>query len=313
MPATQNLLSRASSVVGLLLSLAPAVHAQSVTITPGLRAGDEFRIEIVRIRENSQRPQQNGRSTTPVDVRVASVTTTGIALDWTSGQTSFDNRQVADDPLLAAASKAIVGLKLRILLNADGEYTGLGNQAEVAAALRKATDVFVRALAAKLPVEQRAGFEKMVRQVLSPASLIASATREAQIYFGLHGVALAVGEAVDTRIQQPNPLGTGAIPAVLRVRLESATDASAAVRTTITYEASALKEMTRALVEQSGRPVPPEALAQLPPIEMADAGRYLFDRTVGLMREVMVNRRMTAGANQRLDGWEMRLVAGPKR
>jgi hypothetical protein len=54
-------------------------------------------------------------------------------------------------------------------------------------------------------------------------------------------------------------------------------------------------------------------LAQIPPIEMADDGQYVFDRTVGLMREVVVNRRMATGANRRLDGWEIRLVAGPPR
>jgi hypothetical protein len=313
MAPNRKLLHCASSVLGLLSAIAPPVHAQAVTIAPRLRAGDAFRIEIVRIRENSQRPQQNGRSTTPVDVRVDSITATGIALDWTPGQTAFDNRQVANDPLLAAASNAIGGLRLRIMLNADGEYVGLGNQGEVAAALRKGTDMIVSSLLAKIPPEQRTAFAGMIAQVLSPATLLASATREAQMYFGLHGVALGVGEAVDTRIEQPNPLGTGTIPTVWRVRLESASAESAVVRTTTTYDAAALKEMTRALAEQSGKPIPPAALAQVPPIAMADDGQYLFDRTIGLMREVIVNRRMTAGANRRLDGWEIRLVAGPKR
>lgn len=313
MATTGKRLSCASALLVLLSLITTAVHAQNVTIAPGLRAGDEFRIEIVRIRENSQRPQQNGRSTTPVDVRVASVGATRLALDWTAGQTAFDNHQMADDPLLVAASNASGGLTLRILLNATGEYTGLGNQAEVAAALRKGTDVIVRGLLAKIPLEQRKPFERMVAQALSPATLIASATREAQIYFGLHGVALGVGETVETKIDQPNPLGTGAIPAMWRVRLDSASAESAVVRTTTTYDSAALEQMTRTLAEQSGKPIPPEVLAQVPPIEMADDGRYLFDRTLGLMREVVVNRRMTAGTNRRLDGWEIRLVAGPRR
>jgi hypothetical protein len=313
MATTAKLLTRFSSVLGLLLAIAPAVLAQNVTIAPGLRAGDEFRLEIVRIRENSQRPQQNGRSTTAVDVRVASVAATGIALDWTAGQTSFDNQQMADDPLVAAASNAVRGLKMRILLNARGEYAGLGNQTEVAAALRKGTDVIVRGLLAKIPLEQRKPFERMIAQALSPATMIASATRETQIYFSLHGIALAVGETVERRIDQPNPLGSGAIPAIWRVRLDSASAESAVARTTMTYDSAALKEMTRALAEQSGKPIPPEVMAQIPPIEMADDGNYVFDRTVGLMREVGVNRRMTTGANRRLDGWEIRLVAPPKR
>jgi hypothetical protein len=98
---------RTSIRTGLALALftatASAASAQDIEIAPRLRAGDTFRLEIVRVRENSQQPQLNGRSTTPVDVLVDSVTTTGMTLEWTQGPTTFENPQVAADPLLAAA------------------------------------------------------------------------------------------------------------------------------------------------------------------------------------------------------------------
>jgi hypothetical protein len=304
---------RSGLALALFTATASTASAQDVEIAPRLRAGDTFRIEIVRVRENSQQPQLNGRSTTPVDVLVDSVTTTGKTLEWTQGPTTFENPQVAANQLVAAASNAVRGIKLRITLSADGEYSGLANEAEVTTALRKRTDTIVQAILPKLPLEQRATFEKMIAQLLSPALLIASATREPQMYFGLNAVSLAVGEVVDAKIDQPNPLGAGVIPTVFRVTMESATSASADLRTTTTYDAAALRQMTGAMIAQSGDGLSEKDLAELPPIELADDGRYVFDRVSGLMREIVVNRRVSAGAVRRLDGWVIRLGEAPKR
>ena len=48
-------------------------------------------------------------------------------------------------------------------------------------------------------------------------------------------------------------------------------------------------------------------------MKMSDDGRFVHDRRVGLMREVIVDRRSAAGTEQRLDRWEIRLVRGPQR
>ena len=100
--------NRGTSIrTGLALALftATASAAQDVEIAPRLRAGDTFRLEVVRVRENSQQPQLNGRSTTPVDVRVDSVTPTGMTLEWTQGPTTFENPQVAGDPLRGSVER----------------------------------------------------------------------------------------------------------------------------------------------------------------------------------------------------------------
>jgi hypothetical protein len=304
---------RTGLALAFLTATASAASAQDVEIAPRLRAGDTFRLEVVRARENSQQPHTNGRSTTPIDVRVDSVTETGTTLEWTQGPTTLDNPQLAADPLLAAASDAVRGIKLRITLNADGEYSGLANEVEVAAALRKGIDVIMQGILVKVAPEDRAGFQKMIAPVLSPAALIASATREPQMYFGLNAVALAVGEAAEVKIDQPNPLGPGVIPTIYRVAMESATADSAELRTTTTYDAAALMRMTAAIVAKSGKPVSEKDLAGLPMMEMADDGRYVFDRVSGLMREIVVNRRASVGGARRLDGWVIRLQEAPKR
>ena len=300
------------STIALFIACAPA-QAQDIAIKPLLRAGDQFRLEVTRLRENSARPQLDGKSTTPVDVRVETVTDSGMTLAWTSGTTTFENPQLAQNPLLAAAAKAVAGLVLRINLNADGELTGLANEAEVASRLKATVDAIVGALAAKLPDEQKKPFQAVIGQLLSPSVLIASATREAQIYFGLNGVTVSAGDAVERSVDQPNPLGSGSIPAMLTISAESATADSATLITKSSYDPESLRRVTLGFIEQSGKRLPPEALAKLPQIQMDDTGRYVLDRPVGLMREVTVNRRVSAGANQRADGWEIRLTQPPQR
>jgi hypothetical protein len=304
---------RALPVIALLMLGSATVSAQEIAIAPQLRTGDEFRLEVNRTRKNSGRPQQDARGTTPVDVRVVSVTATGITLEWIPGDTTFDNSAVARDPLMGAAAAALKGLRLRINLSADGEFVGLANQAEVQPRLQAAVDIIMNDAIAKIPEDQRKGFRSFITQILSPATLLASVTSDAQTYFGLNGVTISVGEAIDVKIDQPNPVG-GTIAARFRVRAESATKESAVLITTTTYDPAALREMTRALAAKSGQSIPREELDKLPSMEMADDGKFVFDRSVGLMREVIVNRRISMGdAQQRFDGWEIRLIKSPTR
>ena len=184
----------------------------------------------------------------------------------------------------------------------------MSNQAEVAPKLKSVVDAVVRDLAARIPEDQRKGFLDLIGQVLSVDVLIASATRDAATYLGLNGASLAVGEAVDVDLEQPSPLGGGPIPAKFRVRMESATVDTASLKTSTTYDAAALVRLTQSLATQAGKPIPLEELAKLPPIDMADEGTFVFDRTRGLMREVKVNRRVVVGPNRRLDAWEIRLI-----
>ena len=286
--------------------------AQQVKIVPLLKSGDEFTLEVTRVREDSSRPLRNGKSTTPVDVRVVAATSDGIVLEWVPGESAIASSQ-AVDPVVTAAANALRGLKLRLALNANGEYAGLVNQNEVVPQVQKAVDLVLGRVMEQVPVDRRAAMQKVLAQALSPSLLVGSVTREAQMYFSMSGVALAVGETVAVNLEQPNPLGGGAVPATVRVTMESATDDSAVLTTVTTYDAAALLQMMRGLFEQSGKPIPESELAKLPPMQLSDEGRFVLDRKLGLARELVVNRRVTAGKNQRLDRWEIRLVSPPQR
>jgi hypothetical protein len=292
---------------GLLAIAAPA-DAQDISIVPTLRAGDSFQLDVVRIRENSAQPQQNGKSTTRVDVRVLSTNADGSVIEWVPGPTVFANPQMAANPLVGFASQALRDIRFQLNLNADGELKGLANQDEVAPKLKTVVDAVVRDLAAKMPEQQRKGFLDLIGQVLSVDVLIASATRDAATYLGLNGAALAVGEEAVVDVEQPSPLGGDPLPAKFRVRMESATADVASLKTTTTYDPAALMRLTRSLAKQAGSPTPPEQFINLPPMQMSDEGTFVFDRKRGLMREVKVNRRVSVGPNRRLDAWEIRLI-----
>jgi len=294
-------------------AIGTSASAQEVTIASRLRAGDEFRLEITRVRTNSSRPQQDAKTSTAIDVRVVSASAESTTLDWTPGATTVEGGQLGQDPLFLAASQVVNGAVLQIKLNTNGQYSGLVNEAEISSKLQRAIDVIVNGVAAKLPLEQRTGFQASVGRMLPPPVVIASATREAQMYFGLNGITCAVGQAVEVDIEQPNPLGSGVIPATLSIRAESVTSDSAVLSTRTTYDNAALLRLTRALIEQSGAAVSAEVLARVPPVKLDDDARYVFDRTIGLMRQVNVTRRVTAGTTQRLDSWEIRLTQAPPR
>src|SRR5688572_19448415 len=176
----------ASLLVGLFATASPA-SAQDVSILPKLRAGDSFQLDVIRIRENSAQPQQNGKSTTRVDVRVLSTNDEGSVIEWVPGATVFDNLRAARDPLVGFASQALRDIRFHLNLNVDGELEGLANQAEVAPKLKTVVDAVVRDLAARLPDEQRKAFLNLMGQLLSVDVLIASATRDAATYLGLNG------------------------------------------------------------------------------------------------------------------------------
>ena len=298
-------------VMALAIDAGPAV-AQDVTIIPKLRAGDGFQLQVIRTRENSSRSQQNSKARTLVDVRVVSAGPDGFVIEWVPGDTMLDNPQAAPDPIVGVASQALRDIKFRLNLNVDGELTGVANQAEVAPKLKAVVDAIIRELSARVPDTQRKQFLDFMGQVLSADVLIASATRDAGTYFGLNGVSLASSEAVEIDIEQPNPLGGAPLPATFSVRMESVTADTASLKTVTTYDGASLVRLTESLAKQAGAPIAPEELAKLPPIEMADEGTYLLDRHMGLMREVVVSRRVTVGPNRRLDGWQIRLLKGPR-
>ena len=114
--------------VAAALGVASPVIAQELVIVPKLRVGDEFHLQVTRTRQNSARPEQNGKSTTDVSVTVVAASAEGTTIDWVPGETTFSDGRTAQDPVIQLASKAMEGFRLRISLDKEGAFAGLANE-----------------------------------------------------------------------------------------------------------------------------------------------------------------------------------------
>ena len=294
-----------------LLTLLAVV--QDIEVRPKLVQGDKFRLEVTRIRRDSSRPQMNASGRTIVDGQVVSAGADGFVVDWVPGDTTFDNPQVMQDPTLAAAVQAGKGMRFRIALGPDGDFDRLLNEAEIRPKIQAMVGTIVSNLASQLPASQRKNFQDVMGRVLSPEALISSATQDAQIYWGLYGLSLGAGESIAVKLEQPNPMTGNPIPATFRVNMGPATGNTAILTTTTTYDKDVLLKMTLELAQRAGASLRPDEVEKMPSMQMADDGKYEFDRDYGLMRKVTINRRITAGPQDRVDGWIITLLEAPKR
>jgi hypothetical protein len=297
----------------LLLTVFPAAAAaQPVEITPRFRAGDEFRLDFTRERQTTR--VANISTRTPVTIRVLSTGPEGSELEWVAGDTQFSDPQVANNPIVAAALNAVRGLNLRLGFDAHGRFARLVNDEEVLGKLQALADNLTAQVAAMVPEAQRADLTAMMRQTMSPTLLRSSATRDIEIYFALNGARLVVGEMVEVENEVPNPFGGDPLPATFRIRLDSATADTASLTTTTVFGPDAIRAVTATVAQQAGQPIPSEALAKVASSQMTDEGKFVFDRSRGVMREVVVDRRVMAdGAVQRADHWTIRLVPAAAR
>jgi hypothetical protein len=296
----------------LFVSIPALLVAQEIHLRPRLLPGDEFRLEVFRSREDSNRPQSNSASRTPVDVRVVSADAKGFVVLWTPGPSEFEGAGADFDPTLGAASEIIGEQQFRIVLGPDGEFERVANEADLLPKLQAGVDLVIRAAMRDTPAAEAKRAEALVRQVLSPANLMTIATRDAQTYLSMYGAELAVGDAVEVPLSQPNPFGGDPLPAVLRVRMESASPESATISSAVVYDGDALKRMTVRIIAQAAVTPPPDEVAKFK-FEMSDNAKYVFDRKSGLFREVTNDRRITSGDMRRLDRCVIRLVREPKR
>ncbi|MEP7366600.1 MAG: hypothetical protein ABI972_25360 [Acidobacteriota bacterium] len=273
-----------------LLLLSCAVFAQELALRPTLQSGDVFELELVRSREDSRRPQLNGSSRTPVQVRVLEAGPNGFVLAWRPGATSFDNPEIVKNPVAALAANALKDTPLEIVLDPGGKFSGLRNQAAVTTKLLALRDEsFARYSAGLDDPQRKQAVANIVQRLLAPEALLSAAAADVQTYFSLHGSKLTRAKPVETAIQQPSPQGSGTIAATYRVTLELLDAHEAKIATITTYP-------------------------KQPALKLADSGYYVYNRAFGIMSDVVIVRS-AAGADSfsRKDTSEIRLVTKPAR
>lgn len=303
---------RIAVILLLLAAQASIVVAQEIQLRPRLIAGDEFRLEVTRSREDSAKPESNFVSKTPVDVRVVSANSTGFVIEWKPGLTFTEGGAVASDETMRMAGEIMGDAVMRIVLDEDGSFVRVANQAELLPKLQAAIDLVIKESQGGMEPEAAKRAEQLVRTILSPSNIIALATRDVQTYVSLFGAPLRLNQPMEVPLQQPNPLGGAPLDAVLRLKMTALTAETATITSTITYDGDALKKMTVGLIAQASVKPPPAEVEKFK-LDMTDDTRYTYDRVTGLFREVSNDRRISSGVLKRLDKVSIRLVRPPQR
>jgi hypothetical protein len=105
---------------------------------------------------------------------------------------------------------------MEAVLNSSGAFQGLRNQTSVEAKMRLAVDRLIKKLAESIPEESRRQTLEAMGRLVTPRTLISSATREIQLYFALYGMEIEQGKPVEGTLDVPNPIGDGSFPTQIR-------------------------------------------------------------------------------------------------
>lgn len=286
-------------------------HAQdSVQLQFAAKAGDTVRLRMARIREDANRPERNGRSHTPVDIRVLEAAGDGYVVNWKYGATSMDRQlTAAEKSVMEASSKLIESLQLEVMLDRHGAFQKLRNEVSVSRGMAGMVAGVMDFLRKAEPDEAKwKQIEPAMRQALSPQNQLMMITRDVQSYFGWYGVRFAKGETTETAAALPFPLGSGTVPVIIRARLVDQADPKKAMfASTTEYDGNALRDLTLKFFAQVMPQATLEQRQQMPALNASDEGRYVYNRASGWMDEILVTRRMSlADKVRRSDGWEFR-------
>ena len=296
----------------LLLALVVLPAAQEVEIVPRFVAGAEFRLEVTRSTENSERPKSNYSISRTVDVRVVSVNRDGAVLEWKPRPSILERLAALADPSTAMAFQIVGQVPFTLLLDGDGALEGFGDEAALGQRLVVARDAMLKKTFDGLKPEEIKKADDLMQRVLSPANLIDLATRDAQVYAAVHGVALAAGESVEVDIEQPNPFGGKPMPAKVRIQMASVAPAAATVAMSITYAPEGFRDVMMSLMGDIA-PAKIQEEMQKTKLALTEEGTYVFDRKLRLVRDVTYTRKTNIDAHSKIEKWVIRLVNEPKR
>lgn len=290
--------------------------AQEVEFRPALKVGDRFTLEVTRTKEDSNRPATNSTVTTNVEVIVEKAGAEGFVLNWRPGAAKVLAGNPLSDPTIQVAAKIVGDMQYLIQLAPTGEFERVANYDDLLPKLTAALDAMMRPLEASLKADELASFRTFMGTTLSPANLVVVATRDAQSYVGLYGVAVSKGSPLQGVLTRPSPLGGEPLPATFTITLESA-DAQSAIATVRTeYDGAALVKQLAALTAKVGTASTAAELASLR-MTFVDDTRVTYDRGTGLFREFTNSRRLESGDGRstatRLDRLMIKLLQPPTR
>ncbi len=269
----------------LSLLLASLAIPQEITIRPQWKAGDKFEFEHLQTHEEVRRPQSKIASSTPLFLEVAETSAQGHTVRWRYGKTKLPVEREAP-PALAKAEEMLLDLSIEARLGPNGEFQKVSNEAAVAAKFNEV----LKAVAATLPPD--APEIPLLKQMLNPQMLLASATGDMRAFFAPYGVKLREGEKTRVTVIQPFPLQPGrSLTVQLYFGISGANEEKTEFQSVAEYDIQQLGDRVLEWLTTNGMRV--QDRSQMPQLFLSESGEFRFDKGRGLLSRAVVTRRST--------------------
>jgi hypothetical protein len=194
-----------------------------IEIYPCWKAGERHSLEIVKTREKQVNGKVTSTSTARVDVKVSVIQADedGYVLEWTYGETKFDDPDQANNPLVRSVSKIMQGLVIELQMDAFGPIIGVPNWEEV----QKKAEVAMKTVTNELKgVMDQALIDTIINQVSmtysSEENIMNFLLTEPQLLVFPLGWQYTMSEPIFYEDLLPNPMGGDPIPSEAYILLK---------------------------------------------------------------------------------------------
>lgn len=303
--------NRALWALGLIFIFSSAAFATevSVELKPHWKQGDKKRYEIVKKRKKvgAGKTIQEGTSRTDLEITVVKADATGFLLNWTMGETRFDEPRAGNDPVSKQAGNLLKGFPILLEVAPGGELRGVKNWKELKEKATEAVNAMVR-IWRKSGLDEK-DIDRTSAQVSSTFAtkekINQMCTREPHLYLFVLGRTFRTDKPITYDTLLPNPFGGDAFPAQGRLVLGSYDKGTgkAVVNWTQTIEPDAarrvLLQTLKKLAAQQGKEIKADQLPKQFKIE--DSARFSVDVASGWILSLTQSRTIMTEAGSQVD------------
>jgi hypothetical protein len=211
---------RFRSICVAALLTAANLSAQMIKTSPDYLPGQQFQLRLITSVEDSRDEQPRKVYETPVMLQVIGKNAAGAELEWKAGKTSPVGEDSQPDPALELAEAVFQDLALIIQLDATGKYAGIRNEEQLRGKLQEfLLKLIPQSTAGIRDEDERRRAETAMARMLTPEVLLSAARKEVDLFFGLSGLALELGQPTRIESSMLNPFGRrGTLDGELEIR-----------------------------------------------------------------------------------------------
>lgn len=266
-----------------LLLVACVAIAQEITIRPQWKAGDKFEFEHLQTHEEVKRPQSKISSATPLFVEVVETSAQGHTIRWRYGKTKLPVEREAP-AALAQAEALLLDLALEARLGPNGEFQKVLNEGQVGVKMGEV----MKAVVATLP--EGAAEVPLLKQMLNPQMLLATAAGDMKAFFSLYGLKLSLREKTRVTVSQPFALQPGRSLTVQQYfEVVGADEERTEFKSVAEFDIQQLGDRVMELMTLQGMRV--QDRSQIPQLFLSEMGEFRFDHRRGVLSSAVVTKR----------------------